>query len=424
MKIRPDSRRAPWLAAAVFCVVTVACGVPVKASEPVPSEPALTDRARAFVHARADRSAAAGTKSDEAPAGQTVDVTGAVARPGQFLIGPSLDTLNQALDAAGGLTQSAVAVRIHPGDDAAWKLFAKDDAAATAVELPVAALSSPPPIYLRHGDVIDVIAADPPTQAVAAVAEQAAAPSTATAPPPSPGFARASTVVAEAPKPLVESSSHTAETPQPVAELPAVVADVAKVPADSYDVQAELAKLRNEMDVRLGTLRAEIDKLQAENARLAARLERPAGAPPQPAAADATAKNALTKKVISSAVEKPAEVRSMEPAKPAAQPARAATVLVSGSVRNPGVYPVNEVKTVRGAVLAAGGRDDADMGAVELRPEGQRGALVGMGLGMGTQPAKTVVNLVAVDAGRGGDVALRGGEVIFVPPASRSELER
>jgi hypothetical protein len=64
------------------------------------------------------------------------------------------------------------------------------------------------------------------------------------------------------------------------------------------------------------------------------------------------------------------------------------------------------------------------MGAVEVRPEGQRGALVGMGLGMGMQPAKTVVNLVAVDAGRGGDVALRGGEVIFVPAASRSELAR
>jgi hypothetical protein len=47
-----------------------------------------------------------------------------------------------------------------------------------------------------------------------------------------------------------------------------------------------------------------------------------------------------------------------------------------------------------------------------------------MGLGMGVQPTKTIVNLAAVDSGKGGDITLHGGEVIFVPPSSRSELTR
>ena len=400
--------------------MTVSCAAHV-----TPSVAGLDDGARAFVHARAERPAAAFTKPGEAPSDRTVDVTGAVARPGLFLIGPSLETLKQALEAAGGLAPSAIAVRIHPGDDELWKMFASKDAATTAVEIPVSELSSTPPIYLRSGDVIDAAGSEVPTPSAAPLAESQPTPSVATSATPAlistaPTQALSappSAVVAEAPKAAVEP-------PKPAAETPATGPDAPNPDSESsYDPKIELAKLRNEMEHRLGTLRAEIDKLQAENARLAARLERPAIAPAKTAAAEAAVKTTRATNAPLSVAGKAAETVSSEPERPA-EPARAATVLVSGSVRNPGAYPVGDVKTVRGAVRAAGGRADADMAAVELRPDGQRGALAGMGLGMGMQPTKTVVNLVAVDSGNGGDITLHGGEVIFVPPSSRSELPR
>ena len=371
---------------------------------PAPAS-ALSDRSLAFIQARAERPApAVGTPGDD----ETVDVMGAVAQPGQYVMGPSLETLKQALEAA-VVASSAASLRVRPGDDVLSKLLASDSGGSPAVEIPLAALPQRP-IYLRNGDIIEVAAADSPPAVAVAPAEHS-----------EPSVAAASVPV-EAPKPSGESAAVISGLPPvPAAPAPAPVADTPNVvsPPETPDVKAELAKLRSEMDTRLAVLHAEIEKLETENARLSARVERPA-----PLTAPVAAPSARTVPSKPSPAAKPLESARTETAKPAGEPQRAATVLVSGSVRNPGSYSIDEVKTVRGAVRAAGNRGDGDMEAVELRPDGQRGALVGMGLGMGVPATKTVVDLVAVDAGKGGDVALHGGEVIFVPPASRSGLAR
>src|SRR5437868_630173 len=111
MKTRPDSHLAVSVAAAVGAVALCACGVYTKTPAP-----AISGRARAFVHARANRAAPTASAAEGATE-HTVDVMGAVAQPGQFAIGPSIETVKQALDAAGGLSASAAALRLRPGDD-------------------------------------------------------------------------------------------------------------------------------------------------------------------------------------------------------------------------------------------------------------------------------------------------------------------
>src|SRR5882672_66197 len=70
----------------------------------------------------------------------TVEVTGAVERPGTLLLEPSLQTLREALAAAGGTTPTAGTLLIRPGDEVVSKLFAQDGGAESLIEIPLAAV--------------------------------------------------------------------------------------------------------------------------------------------------------------------------------------------------------------------------------------------------------------------------------------------
>src|SRR5690349_11724537 len=139
MKTRPDLRRGSRLAAAIFSIVFAACGGYMK--PPAPGA-ALSDRSLAFIQARAARPAPAVTASGGDD--ETVDIMGAVPRPGQYVIGPALETVKQALVAAGGVARSATSIRVRPGDDVLSKLLANDSSGSPAVEIPLAALPQAP----------------------------------------------------------------------------------------------------------------------------------------------------------------------------------------------------------------------------------------------------------------------------------------
>jgi hypothetical protein len=333
--------------------------------------------------------------------------------------------MRQAVDAMGGVGHEAVMLRIRPGDDALRQLVAEPDD-STAVEIPIAMLDEPNPIYVRSGDIVEVVADTvTPVEAPAVVPTGApvVALPTQTQQPATPEELKL--VNATPASPPAESPPGNL-TENPVAEA------TQKPPPAPVAAQPELAALRAEMDRKFQALEQNLAKLEEENAKLRARLGQ-TSPPTAPSAGAAVAKKPLP----------PADGRRAEPAKPrpavaekpapktdeAAQrdpapAARSATVMVSGSVKNPGSYAIDQVKTVRGAVRAAGDRNDANLQAVEVRPEGQRGPLTGIGLGLGSSAARTVVDLVAVEAGKGRDLPLRGGEVIFVPPAPASEPRR
>jgi protein involved in polysaccharide export with SLBB domain len=398
MTTRPDSAKTALFERGGLAIVLAlslacfACGVSLR-----PATTALPpDRATAFFQARTEPSPTAAADGEP-----TVSVTGAVERPGQLVIGPYTQTLGQALDGMGGLSPGAT-VRIRPADDPVDKLFA-GSGDATPIEIPASSLTSPTPIYLRAGDVIEVVAADGSVEPTAASATPAAA-ITAAGPP-----------AAASP-----SASPADPQPAPAANEAAAIAPV-QPQATRTDLEwpAQIAALRGEMEKRFEVLQADVLRLQEENARLRLRLEqsgRSGAAAPAVAAKRASA--------ASAAPVEPREPPSASKEKPQPKPETATsndsgrgTVRVSGSVQKPGTYPLEAVRTVRGALRAAGARPEADLRAVEVRADGSRGALIGMGLGLGAAPAKTVLDLVAVESGSDRDVPLRGGEVIFVPPA-------
>jgi hypothetical protein len=222
------------------------------------------------------------------------------------------------------------------------------------------------------------------------------------------------------------------ETTSPVEPSPE--AQTLPAPAAGEASDKDVAALRRDVDSQLAALRNAVQRLQEENARLRARVELPTrtgslapavspGIKPPPPASDVTSASRLPQAEPRPAITaKPPQKAELAPAAASAQPAR--TVQVSGSVKSPGTYPIAAVKTVLGAVRAAGNRGDANLAAVEIRPEAQSGALVGIGLGLGASPARTIVDLSAVENGKGRDIPLRGGEVIFVPPSRRPEPRR
>lgn len=206
---------------------------------------------------------------------------------------------------------------------------------------------------------------------------------------------------------------------------------VADAAATLAEVRDELLALRRQVEATSDALRSEIERLKADQSRLQAQVEHaPRGsatASARPAAvvarsAEPTSGVIAEQPPAGKSADKPINPRSEEAAGQAApprEPQHAPTVIVSGSVRNPGVYPVDAVRTLGGAIQAAGRRDDANVNAVEVRSENQESALLGIGLGLGAQPSKTVVDLSAIAAGKIADLPLRGGEVIFVPPGRR-----
>jgi len=390
--------------ALVLLAAAAGCGGYVKA-RPVVLEP----RALTFLESRAEAPSVTAVSTDPnepAPHTQTIELVGAVARPGIVAIEDGLRTVSQALEAVGGPIAAANTLRIRPANDVVAKLFADDGGGSTPVEIPLSAIAEKP-LYLHPGDVIEVAVSEPshPAEnAPIATASPAAEAAAASAP----------VLAAPMPEPVVQ--------PLPAGEPAPAAAAVVKVEppkptlADDAGLRLELARVRAEFEGKLASMRAEIDKLHQDQARLLARLERPAAAAaPAPVATKAPA--AKSADVAGAEKPVPAE-KPAASAEKAAAGTRPTTVLVSGSVRSPGVYSIDDVKTVRGAVRAAGDRADANLAAVEIRPDGQRGALVGMGLGLGTAPTRTVVNLVA------SDVPLRGGEVIFVPASVRTEQAR
>ena len=414
-----SNRRLPLLVALLF----MGCGVALQQPPPLKQSP--VDRTAAFLRTRAqppppppiasDRTGEAAAE-DAAKADQTVDVTGAVDRPGQLVIGPYVQTMRQAVDAMGGLNRSAVMLRIRPGDDALSQLIAQTDA-TNAIEIPIDKLNDATPIYVRHGDVIEVVGAGP-VPVSSSTATEIGQPELAAAAP----TESATTKELE----LLTGVSQAA----PSAELPPAV-EPEKLSSAADSARADVDAFREEMETKLRDLREDVEKLREENVKLRAQL------------ADVARPAPTSASVATAAVRKPAPVVEARPAEPAPRApsvekerpapktadakegdtsARPATVLVSGSVKKPGMYPIDQVKTVRGAVRAAGDRNDSNLQAVEVRPEAQRGPLLGIGLGLGS--ARTVVDLVAVEAGKGRDVTLRGGEVIFVPPAKATERQQ
>ncbi len=285
---------------------------------------------------------------------------------------------------------------------------------------------------------------EPPPPFVAALSQPA----------PQPDVAGAGAVVrvAEEPKPAATAAEPDAKTPEaaaPVALPPQAIAEASSAPppavpvtdaalwaqadgqprrsADSaavlIEVRDQILALRRHLEATSDALRSEIEQLKAAQLKLRAQIERAprgaamASAQPAPVAVGSTEPSS------GATAEKPAGARSEDVAggttPPKREPALAPTVIVSGSVRKPGVYSVAGVKTLGGAIQAAGKRDDANVGAVEVRSANQESALLGIALGMGAPSSKTVVDLSAIASGKTADLPLRGGEVIFVPASGR-----
>jgi hypothetical protein len=199
-------------------------------------------------------------------------------------------------------------------------------------------------------------------------------------------------------------------------------------------VRDQIAALRSLMEAQNDALRSEIEKLKREQSKPRAPVEQEASrttrgavaAPLDPSVARGSEVPATTVAdhapaptiaADSSAASVAHDETAALAAARGAEAAGSATVIVSGSVNKPGVYTVGDVKTVGGAVSAAGRLDDANLSAVEIRPEDQGSAL--LGLGLGGHPNKRIVDLTAVASGKGPDLPVRGGEVIFVPAIRR-----
>lgn len=404
MTILPERSR---IAAVLALWAVAACAACTASTGPqLPEAADLSAEATAFVRSRSVPPDAAGT-------GGEVEVRGAVERPGRVRLEPGVETLEQALRASGGLAPAAVAVRVRPGNGSFGKLFAEDTGGA-GLEMPSEELARAGAIYLRSGDLVDVASPGVPFAALDRLEEpptDASRPETSSAAP-----AASLAIEAAAPQPsaLAEPAApgRTGTSPQAV---PAI--DTAAALAQ---LREQIEALRSLMEAQNDAVRREIEALKGEQTRLArsvgrAPAARAASAPPPIASPRAEAAPA------SSAPPRPEAVRAAAaeaaPAQAAAAP-RPATVIVSGSVAKPGVYRLADVKTVGGAVSAAGRREGAALNAVEIRPEEEASALLGIGLGLGERPAKRVVDLTAVASGTSADVPLRGGEVIFVPATS------
>ena len=328
--------------------------------------------------------------------GDAIEIAGAVEHPGR-LSGAEPRTLEQALDSVGGVRSDAAGlVRIRTRRAPVSGLFAS--AEEPAVELRMADVGGPTasPLYLWPGDLVEV----PPAAAAAAPSAPASSvPENSTSLPPlGVSTAQAPTLAPAAP---------------PVPAAPATPA-ASQVPAiDSLvsalgDVRAQIASLRGELE----NVRRDQASLHAAMERLSAPPRRDAPAPPR-APANARKPDGDGAPVAREPAAAPAKTQSAETPSQGEAPAPPATVTVSGSVERPGVYRVDEVRTVGGAISAAGRKQDGNLGAIEIRA-GEHGAL--LGLGLGAPPPKVVVDLASADpTKRASDVPLRGGEVIFVP---------
>ncbi|MGH7858962.1 MAG: hypothetical protein ACREQY_16675, partial [Candidatus Binatia bacterium] len=88
--------------------------------------------------------------------------------------------------------------------------------------------------------------------------------------------------------------------------------------------------------------------------------------------------------------------------RPAPEPP-APSVWVIGLVERPGHYPLERVKTLSGALRAAGRRPGADLGAVEIERRLPQGRL------------KSVVDAAEITRGALPDVPLQAGDSVTVP---------
>ena len=195
--------------------------------------------------------------------------------------------------------------------------------------------------------------------------------------------------------------------------------------ASLAQVRDQIAALRSLMEAQTDALRSEIEQLKREQSKPRASVEQEAsrttrGAAAAPLAPSAARRSEVPATTLADRAPAPTTAADSSAASVAhAETASSSTVIVSGSVNKPGVYTVGDVKTVGGAVSAAGRRDDANLSAVEIRPEDQGSALLGIGLGLGGPPSKRIVDLTAVASGKSPDLPVRGGEVIFVPAIRR-----
>ena len=184
MKTPPEMGYAATIStcAVVVLAVVAGCGGYMRA-RPTP----IAEPAKSFLESRSQPMAASAPVDPSTPP-PTVEVTGAVERPGTLLLEPSLQTLREALAAAGGTTPTAGTLLIRPGDEVVSKLFAQDGGAESLIEIPLAAVGERP-VYLRPGDVIAVTVvespvAEPAVNAPAPVTVAVAAPSAPVAPAP------------------------------------------------------------------------------------------------------------------------------------------------------------------------------------------------------------------------------------------------
>src|SRR5262249_14671182 len=132
------------VASIAICALLIAaaegCGGYVK------PRPVLEPRAQTFLEARAEPPPASTASEPGAPPpSQTIELIGAVARPGTVTIEDSLRTFGQALEAVGGPIGAANTLRIRPANDVVSKLFAENAGGETSIEIPlVAALAEKP----------------------------------------------------------------------------------------------------------------------------------------------------------------------------------------------------------------------------------------------------------------------------------------
>lgn len=428
-------------ASALLVVATVALACTGTVSNPVVKDP-LQDDVRAFLQARSQpwQPPAAGSAEAQGSAEPLIEIGGLVERPGALVIGPYARTVRDAIEAMGPTKQPDAVVRIRPAVDAAPALFAEAQQHGSSFEIPIASIATLAPVYVRPGDAIEIVAAPVAEETVAPRAEANASVAPAEATPaagatPEAGAAvEAPTPAGTAPSTVADAASPTSATaPIPAAAPTAAVPAVAAAPATpegGADLRKEIEALRRDMEARLTAVREELARLRDENARLRGRLEPPARTAAAPVAAGSLpaggrrpAGGSETDTARASAADTPSRAASERApavsgdADSVAEARPARSVRVTGSVTRPGSYPLSQVKTVRGAIRAAGGAADADLGAVEVRGESHGGALVGIGLGLGGT-GRTLVDVAAVDAGTSEDLPLQGGEVIFVPPAA------
>jgi protein involved in polysaccharide export with SLBB domain len=424
MRILPNRFPVGGLPALV-AAMSLACTPRAYSQSPAPQ---VSERVSSFLQARSQPPPLSRTAlGGEQPA--SVEIRGAVERPGQVKLIPGIETLQEALRAAGGLTADAVALRVLPGDESLGKLFAETADGATAVELPVAELTAGP-IYLWSGDAVEVLSAR------ATVATPQALEAAASGGSPAVANAGPSGDVAQGQPPAGVLAAEAAESTPPVASVSAEEARTGapeRVAPDAVlaEIRDQIAALRDLVETQNNALRSEIAQVRGEQAKLRASFERDArtrGTAPAPLPAARASEETISVAEHSPGRTTGAPARSASvaqtdagapPSGGRAGSAAPATVIVSGSVKEPGVYTVVDVKTVAGAVSAAGRRDDADLNAVEIRPEDQGSALLGIGIGLGGHSNKRIVDLTAVASGTTPDPPLRGGEVIFVPATRR-----